>query len=124
MKYLDVAPLFIPVPGFDSHIVTAGKDDRGRRMNGQASDIVRMGLESDNFFMGVVVEDAELVIVGASDEPVFASDEFDAADGDLGDLESFDDVAGVEIVDVNGAVVEAGEEPGLCGVEVDAFDAV
>jgi hypothetical protein len=122
--YLDVAPLLVPVPGLDGHVIAAGEDDRGGGVDGEASDVVWMGLEGDNLFVGVVVEDAELVVVGAGDEPVFAGDEADAADGDVGDLEGLDDGAGVEVVDVDGAVVEAGEQPGLGRVEVDALDAV
>lgn len=56
--HLDIAPLLIPVPGFDGHVVAACKDDRCGRVDSKASDVVRVSLESDDFFMGVVVEDA------------------------------------------------------------------
>jgi hypothetical protein len=44
----------------------------------KAADIVRVSLELGDFFMGIVIENTELVIVGSSDEPVFTCDEFDA----------------------------------------------
>jgi len=64
-----------------------------------------MGLERSDFFVGVVIEHAQLEVVGASDEPVFAGDEFGASHGDFGDFEGFDEGAGVVVVDVDCAVV-------------------
>ena len=52
-------------------------------MDGETPDVVRMSLEGGYFLVGVVVEDAKLEIVRASDEPVLARDELDASDGDL-----------------------------------------
>jgi hypothetical protein len=93
-------------------------------MDGQAADVIRVGLERMDLLVGVVVEDAELEVVRAGDEPVLAGDEAGAADGDLGDLEGLEDGAGVDVVDLDGAVVEAGEQPGLGRVEVDVLDAI
>jgi hypothetical protein len=61
--YLDITPLLVPIPSLDGHIITASEDNRGSRMDSEASDIIRVSLECSDFFMGVVVEDAELVVV-------------------------------------------------------------
>ena len=122
--HLDAPPLLVPVPSFDRHVVASCEDDACGRMDGQASNVVRVRLKRGDLFVRVVVEDAELEVVGARDEPILARNEADAADGDLRDLERLDQRAGVMVVDVDRAVVEAGEDPGLGGVEVDALDAV
>jgi hypothetical protein len=83
-----------------------------------------VGLERVHLLERVVVEDAELEVVRARDEPLLARDEARAPDRDLGDLESLEDRAGVDVVDLDGAVVQAREQPGLGRVEVDVLDAV
>ena len=93
-------------------------------MYGQASDIVGVGLERGDLFVCVVVEDAELEVVRARDEPVLAVYEAHATHGDLRDLEGLDQSASVVVVYVDRAIVETGENPGLGGVEVDALYAV
>ena len=93
-------------------------------MNREASNVVGMRLERGDLFVRIVVEDAQLEVVRARDEPVLARDEAAAAHGDLRDLERLDERARVVVVDVNVAVVEPDEEPWLGGVEVDRLDAV
>ncbi|KAF5322671.1 hypothetical protein D9619_000088 [Psilocybe cf. subviscida] len=51
-----------------------------RRVDGHASDAVRVGLERGDLFVRGVVEDAQLEVIRASDEPVLARDELDASD--------------------------------------------
>ena len=48
-------------------------------MYGETSDVVRMGLESGYFLVGVVIEYAKLEIVRTGDEPVLTRDEFDTS---------------------------------------------
>lgn len=111
-------------------------------MHGDTADVVRVGFEVCDFLRGVVVEDAELEVVAAADDPVFAGDEAACAHGHVGEFEGFDDAAGFEGPDVGVAAVEGGEDPccvlsvsivfcldeeggegrTLGGVEVDAFD--
>lgn len=74
--------------------------------------------------MGVVVEDSNLEVVRARDEPVLSRDEADATNGDLRDLKCLDECACVMIVDVDRAVIETGEDPGFSGMEVDTFYAI
>ena len=61
--YLDVTPLLVPVPGLYGHVVTAGEDDRGSGVDCKASNVVWMGLECNDLFMSIVVEDTELIVV-------------------------------------------------------------
>ena len=93
-------------------------------MDGQASNVVRVRLKRGDFFVRVVVEDAELEVVGAGDEPVLAGDEADAANRYFCDLEGLDQRAGFVVVDVDRAIVKTGEDPRLGGVEVDALNAI
>ena len=93
-------------------------------MDREAPNVVGVRLERGDLFVRVVVEDAQLEVVRARDEPVLARDEAAAAHGDLRDLERLDERARVVVVDVDVAVVEADEEPWLGGVEVDRLDAV
>lgn len=60
---LDVTPALLPIPSFDGHVVTSGEYDGCGRVDGKTSDIVRVGLESGDLFMGVVIEDAQLKVV-------------------------------------------------------------
>jgi len=52
-------------------------------MDCKASDVVRVSLEGRDFFVCVVIVNAELEVVRASYEPVFTWDEFDTADRDI-----------------------------------------
>jgi hypothetical protein len=93
-------------------------------MHGKTSNIVRIGFEERHLFVGVVIEDAQLEVIRAGNEPVLASDKFDTAHWDLWDLERFDDGASLVVVDVDGTVVEPSKQPWFCWVEFDAFHAV
>ena len=81
---LNTLPLLIPIPSLDCHIITPRQHNTRRWMHGKTPDIIRMGLKREDFFMRVVVEDAQLKVVRPRDEPVFARDKLDAADGDVG----------------------------------------
>lgn len=50
-----------------------------------------MGLELRDLLGGIVVEDTDLKVVRAYDNPVLAGNEATGADGDIGNLERFDD---------------------------------
>ena len=117
-------PLLVPIPCLDCHVIASRQDDARRRVDSQASDVVRVRFEGRNLFVRVVVEDAELEVVGAGDEPVLAGDEADAADRYFCDLEGLDQRAGFVVVDVDRAIVETSKNPRLSGMEVDAFNAI
>lgn len=89
--HLNTLPPLLPVPQLNRHIITPRQDQALRRMHSQASNIVRMRFNSSNLLPGVVVEDAEVKIVGAADKPVSARDETYATNGYFRHFEGFDD---------------------------------
>ena len=122
--HLNAPPLLVPVPRLDGHVIATGEHDARARVDRQASNIIRMGLESDDLLVRVVVEYAKLEVVGASDEPVLARDEAYTSDWYFSDLERLDESPCVVVVDVDRAVVETGEQPWLSGMKVDTFHAI
>ena len=83
-----------------------------------------MRLKRRDLLVCVVVEDAQLEIVRARNEPVLAGYETDAAHGDLRDLKGLDQGTRFVVVDVDRAIVKTGEDPRLGGVEVNALNAI
>jgi len=74
--------------------------------------------------MRVVIEDTQLKVIGACDEPTFSSNESAAPNGDLCDFECFHQGASLVVVYVDGTVIEARQKPWLRRMEVNCFDAV
>lgn len=105
LTHLNAFPLFIPIPSFDSHVITSCEHDTRGGVNCKASYIVRVGLKCDNLLVGVVIEDAQLEVVRASNEPVFSGNELDTAHRNGGDLKCLDKCASFVVVDVDGTVV-------------------
>ena len=93
-------------------------------MNCQASNVIGVPFERRDSFVGVVVENTDLEVVGARHEPILARYESHATNGYFCDLECLDQCARFKLIDVNRAIVETGENPGLGRVEVDTFDAI
>ena len=93
-------------------------------MNSQTSDVIWVRLERSDLLVRVVVEDAELEVVGAGNEPVLAGDEADAADRYFCDLKGLNQRACFVVVDVDRAIVKTGEDPRLGGGEVNALNAI
>lgn len=106
LAHLNAFPLFIPIPSFDGHVITSCEHDTRSGVNCKASYIVRVGLKRDNLLVGVVIEDAQLEVVRASNEPVFSGDELDTANWDGGDLKGLDECASFVVVDIDGTVVQ------------------
>lgn len=50
-----------------------------------------MCLEGCDFFGGIVIVDAELKVIGTADNPVLPRNESTGTNGDIGELEGFDD---------------------------------
>lgn len=63
-------------------------------MDDNGADVVRVGFELGDLFRGVVVVDSDLEIVGPADDPILASNEAAGSDGDISELEGFDDGLG------------------------------
>ena len=76
-------PALLPIPSLDCHVIASGQDDARGGVDGKTSDVVGMSFEGGYFLVGVVVEDAKLEIVRASNEPVLTRDEPNASNGDL-----------------------------------------
>ena len=83
MTDLNTLPALLPIPSLDCHVIASGQNNTCSGVNGETSDVVRMSLEGRHFLVGVVVENAKLEIVRASDEPVLTRDELDASNGNL-----------------------------------------
>ena len=86
---LNTLPLFLPVPSFDRHIITSSQDDVCSRVYGKTPYVVRMCLECSDLFVRIVIEDAQLKVIGTCNEPTLSSDESTTPDWDLSDLECF-----------------------------------
>ena len=56
-------------------------------MYDDGSDEIGMGLNSFDFFHGIVVEDSQLKIIRPTYDPVFLWDELDCSDGESGCFE-------------------------------------
>jgi hypothetical protein len=50
-----------------------------------------MSFELGHLFRGVVVEDSNLKVVRTNNDPILSGNEAASADGDIGNLERFDD---------------------------------
>lgn len=89
--HLNALPPLLPVPELDRHVVRASEDKALRRVYGEAANVVGVRLERRHLLPRVVVEDAQVEVVGPADEPVASGDEPHAANGNFGHLERFDD---------------------------------
>lgn len=87
----DIAPRLFPVPKLDEHVVRAGQNIRLGRVYSNASDIVAVGLERNDFFERVVVEDAELHVVRTGNDPRLPRNEFRSANRQVRDFKRFDE---------------------------------
>jgi hypothetical protein len=68
--------------------------------------VVRMCLECCDLFVRIVIEDAQLKIVGTCNKPTLSSDESTAPDWDLGDFKCFHQCPRLVIVYVDRAIIE------------------
>lgn len=93
-------------------------------MHGEASNVIRMGFKRRDLLVGVVVEDAKLVVVRSGNEPVLPRDELGASHRHFSNLEGPYKRASLVVVDVHAAIVKSGQQPWLCRVEIDRLDSV
>jgi hypothetical protein len=59
-------------------------------MDSDRSNIVRVSFERCDLLRGIVVVDAELEIIGTTDDPVLTGNESSRSYRDIGKLKSFD----------------------------------
>ena len=114
-------------------------------MHRNASDVVGVGLKYVDSLEGVVVEDTDLHVVGASDYPIFTCDKFACAHWRLAYLERFHQLLFnikknfiffyltfyviviylcLMIPNMHISIVQADKHPRLSGMNVHRFDAV
>lgn len=75
-------------------------------MHNDRPNIVRVSFEGSNFLGGIVVEYAQMKVVGANHKPVLAGDEAARANGHIGDLKGLDETLGLVGPDVDMACDE------------------
>ena len=124
LKVLRAVKVLIPIPEFDGHIIRATEHVGEGGVDLDEAHVVGVGLEFLHLLHGVVIVDAEFHVVGGGDEPLLASDEFGAADGEVGELEGFGAGSGLVVPDHDLAGVERGEGPWFRWVDVDRFHPV
>lgn len=95
LKCLHTFPALIPIPQLDGHIIAGGEHKWLCRVHNDGTNIVRVSFECGDFFRGIVVEDPQMEVVGANHEPVLAGDEATSANGNIGNLEGFDEGLGL-----------------------------
>lgn len=95
LKRLHTLPAFIPIPQFDSHIIAGGEHKRLCGVHNDGTDIIWVSFECGDFFRGIVVEDPQMEVVRANHEPVLAGNEATSANGNIGNLEGFDEGLGL-----------------------------
>lgn len=95
LKRLHALPALVPIPQLNSHVIASCEDERLCGMHNDSPDIVRVSFECGNFFRSIVVEDSQMEVIGANHEPVLAGDEATSANGDIGNLEGFDECLGL-----------------------------
>lgn len=88
---LNTLPAFLPVPEFNRHVIGGGENKWLGGVNSDRSNIVRVSFERCDLLRRIVVVDAELEIIGATDDPVLAGNESSRSYGDVGEFKSFDD---------------------------------
>jgi hypothetical protein len=114
VEHLDTFPSLFPIPQLDCHIIAGGKAERLSRVYRNGTDIIRMSLEAGDLFRRIVIDDAQLKVVRASNDPVLASHETTGTDGHIGELKRLDRRARFVGPDVHVAAVERREDPWFC----------
>ena len=121
---MGVRESLVPVPHLDGHVVRRREHQRLVRVNGDAPDVVRVCLEGLDLLHRVVVVHADLIVVGARDDPLLARHEFGRAHRLVRHLEGLDQALRAVVPQEDVPIVHAREHPRLIGVDVDVLDAV
>ena len=111
-KRVNFGPVLVPIEHADSVIIRARQHVWHGRVHCDVANVVRVLLDRLDLLRRVVVEDAEQVVTGADDDPLFASDEFSTTHGRVCDLDRADLRLRVVVVDHDCAPVEGREHPG------------
>ena len=91
-------------------------------MDNNGANVVGVGFEGGDLLGGVVVVDADLEVIRATDDPILAGNEAPCTNGYIGKFECFD--YGLCFVGpyVCMTAVESRQNPGLGRMKVDTFD--
>lgn len=97
----ETLPALLPIPQLDVHVVGRGDEERQRRVDVDAPDVVLVRLKGNDqllqttrlhhLLVRVVVEDPDVEIVGSCDDPGLALDELARPDREVGCIECLDD---------------------------------
>lgn len=60
-------------------------------MNDNASNIVWMSFKGSDLLGGIVIVDSQLEVIGTADNPILSGNEATSANGNICELEGFDD---------------------------------
>lgn len=91
LEHLNAPPAFLPIPESDCHIIGCGQDKGLRRMDYNRPDVVWVGFERCYLLGGVVIVNAKLKVIRATDDPVLAGNKAAGSYRDIGEFEGFDD---------------------------------
>lgn len=106
LEDLNTFPALFPVEQLDGHVIRGGKDERLGRVYGDGSDVVGVGFEGGNLLGCVVVVDAQLEVIGTTDDPVLPGHEATRSNGDVCELEGLDYLLGLITPDVDMTYIE------------------
>ena len=79
-KDLHTLPTLVPVPQLDEHVVRGRQHVRLRRVDGKATDVIRMALEGLDLLHRVVVVDTNVHVISCRDNPLLSRDELGTTD--------------------------------------------
>ncbi len=116
LKDLNTLPSLLPTPQFNCHIITCGKAEGLRRVYGNRTNVIGVGLEAGDLLGSIVVDNAQLEIVRPSDNPVLPRDEATSSNRDIGQFKGLDGGSCFVGPDVNVAAVKRGKDPWFFGL--------
>lgn len=88
--HLHTLPSFVPIPELDAHVIRGGQDEGLRGMDNNGTDIIGVCLERGYLFGSIVIVDANLEVIGATDNPILAGYEAASSYRDIGEFKGFD----------------------------------
>jgi hypothetical protein len=113
LEDLHTLPRLLPVPQLNCHVITCSEAEGLSRMYSYGTNVVGVGLEAGDLFGGVVIDNPQLKVVRASNNPVLACNKTASTDGHIGEFKGLDGGSRFVRPDVNVAAVKRGKDPWL-----------